>query len=107
MSNNKDKKEQDPSSPLQMKKAVALKYEPGERNAPVVVAKGRGKMAEAILEKAAENGVPIQQDSSLVEVLAKLDIDQEVPPELYALVAEILSFVYRSDKRAGGWKSDE
>ena len=66
MSNKKANKEQDPSSPLQMKKAVALKYEPGERNAPVVVAKGRGKMAEAILEKAAENGVPIQQDSSLV-----------------------------------------
>ncbi|MBW7473317.1 EscU/YscU/HrcU family type III secretion system export apparatus switch protein [Paenibacillus oenotherae] len=86
-----------------LKKAVALKYEPGDRVAPVVVAKGRGKMAEAILDKAAENGVPIQQDASLVEVLSKLDIDQEIPPELYALVAEILSFVYRSDQRAGGW----
>ncbi|UVI32480.1 EscU/YscU/HrcU family type III secretion system export apparatus switch protein [Paenibacillus spongiae] len=83
------------------KKAVALKYEPGEQNAPVVVAKGRGKLAEAILEKAEENGVPVQQDSSLVEVLSKLDIDQEIPQELYLLVAEILSFVYRSDKKAG------
>lgn len=87
--------------PLPNKKAVALKYEPGERNAPVVVAKGQGRIAEAILEKAAESGVPIQQDKSLVEVLSKLDLDQEVPPELYTLVAEILSFVYRSDQRAG------
>ncbi|AZN40837.1 EscU/YscU/HrcU family type III secretion system export apparatus switch protein [Paenibacillus albus] len=87
--------------PLPNKKAVALKYEPGEGNAPVVVAKGQGRIAEVILEKAAESGVPIQQDKSLVEVLSKLDLDQEVPPELYALVAEILSFVYRSDQRAG------
>ena len=87
---------------LPPKKAVALKYEPGENGAPVVVAKGRGKIAEAILDKAAENGVPVQQDASLVEVLSKLDIDKEIPPELYALVAEILSFVYRSDRRAGG-----
>lgn len=89
-------------SPL--KKAVALKYEPGDRAAPVVVAKGRGKIAEAIMDKAAESGVPIQQDVSLVEVLSKLDVDQEIPPELYTLVAEILSFVYRSDQRAGGLK---
>ncbi|MBO7747930.1 EscU/YscU/HrcU family type III secretion system export apparatus switch protein [Paenibacillus sp. MWE-103] len=84
------------------KKAVALKYEPGDDAAPVVVAKGKGKLAEAILDKAAESGVPVQQDSSLVEVLSKLDVDQEIPPELYTLVAEILSFVYRSDQRAGG-----
>ncbi|EFM13040.1 type III secretion exporter [Paenibacillus curdlanolyticus YK9] len=87
----------------QARKAVALKYEPGERSAPVVIAKGKGHLAEAIVAKAAENGVPIQEDSSLVEVLSKLDIDQEIPQELYALVAEILSFVYRSDKRAGAW----
>jgi flagellar biosynthesis protein len=84
-----------------LKQAVSLKYEPAENSAPVVVAKGRGKIAEAILDKAAQNGVPIQQDVSLVEVLSKLDIDQEIPPELYTLVAEILSFVYRSDRRAG------
>ncbi|SFS79761.1 EscU/YscU/HrcU family type III secretion system export apparatus switch protein [Paenibacillus sp. BC26] len=103
--NEKEKNGQAPEGLIQNKKAVALKYEPGgERNAPVVVAKGRGKMAEAILDKAAESGVPIQEDSSLVEVLSKLDLDQEVPPELYTLVAEILSFVYRSDRKAGGSK---
>ncbi|MFC5649028.1 EscU/YscU/HrcU family type III secretion system export apparatus switch protein [Paenibacillus solisilvae] len=104
MSDTNRSEEQQTSSSLSLKKAVALKYEPGDHQAPIVVAKGRGKLAEAILEKAAKNGVPIQQDSSLVEVLSKLDLDQEVPPELYALVAEILSFVYRSDKRAGGWE---
>jgi flagellar biosynthesis protein len=84
-------------SPL--KKAVALKYVPGAQTAPVVVAKGKGSVAEAILEKAKEYGVPVQEDASLVEVLSKLDLDQEIPPELYQLVAEILSFVYRSDNR--------
>ncbi|MBB3109374.1 flagellar biosynthesis protein [Paenibacillus phyllosphaerae] len=83
------------------KKAVALKYEPGEGTAPKVIAKGSGRMADAIVEKASDNGVPIQEDKSLVEVLSKLDLNQEIPPELYMLVAEVLSFVYRSDKRAG------
>jgi len=89
--------------PVSARKAVALKYEPGDRSAPVVVAKGKGHLADAIMAKASENGVPIQEDASLVEVLSKLDVDQEIPPELYALVAEILSFVYRSDKKAGAW----
>ena len=57
------------------------------------------QMAEAILQKAKDNGIPIQEDSSLVEVLSKLDLDQEIPPELYQLVAEVLSFIYRSDNR--------
>ncbi|MCR2804994.1 EscU/YscU/HrcU family type III secretion system export apparatus switch protein [Paenibacillus soyae] len=82
------------------RKAVALKYEPGDRGAPVVVAKGQGYLADRILEKAKDSGVPVQEDASLVEVLSKLDVDQEIPPELYVLVAEILSFVYRSDRRA-------
>jgi flagellar biosynthesis protein len=86
-------------------KAVALKYEPGERTAPVLVAKGKGHIADLILEKAKENGIPVQEDSSLVEVLSKLDVDQEIPPELYTLVAEILSFVYRSDRKARDMKN--
>lgn len=83
------------------RKAVALKYNPEARSAPVVVAKGKGAVADEILKRAAENGVPVQEDASLVEVLSKLDLEQEIPPELYQLVAEVLSFVYRSDKRAG------
>ncbi|AIQ13368.1 EscU/YscU/HrcU family type III secretion system export apparatus switch protein [Paenibacillus durus] len=90
-----------------MKKAVALKYVPGKTEAPVVVAKGQGNIAEAILQKAKENGVAIQEDAALVEVLSKLDLDQQIPPGLYHLVAEILSYVYRSDAAAGTGEWDE
>ncbi len=90
-----------------MRKAVALKYEPGSSAAPVLVAKGQGQVADRILEKAKESGVPVQEDSSLVEVLSKLDIDQEIPAELYTLVAEILSYVYRADHRARSGAHDD
>lgn len=83
------------------KKAVALKYEPEKSTAPVVTAKGQGQMAEQILRRAQEHGVPVQEDASLVEVLSKLDLEQQIPTELYQLVAEVLSFVYRTDRRAG------
>lgn len=88
-----------------VKKAVALKYAPEKHAAPVVVAKGRGAVAEEILRRAREAGVPVQHDPSLVEVLSKLDLNEEIPPELYRLVAEILSFVYRSDRKAGERKA--
>ena len=84
-----------------MKKAVALKYTPGKTEAPVVVAKGQGAVADLILQKAKENGVAVQEDAALVEVLSQLDLNQQIPPELYNLVAEILSFVYQSDRSAG------
>lgn len=88
----------------QLKKAVALRYTPNKNAAPKVVAKGKGRVAESILQKAVEAGVPVQEDASLVEVLSKLDLDQEIPPELYQLVAEILSFIYRSDRKAREWR---
>lgn len=83
-----------------IKKAVALRYTPVVQQAPTVVAKGKGRTAEEIVKRAKEYGVPIQEDASLVEVLSKLDLDQEIPPELYRLVAEVLSFIYRTDARA-------
>ncbi len=105
MSNSKPPKDIDSS--LVGKRAVALKYDPSRSEAPIVVAKGRGRIAETILEKAHEAGVPIQEDAALVEVLSKLDLDQQIPGELYNLVAEILSFIYRADKNFGtdpqGW----
>lgn len=93
--------EQQPMS--KMRKAVAMKYDPLTSSAPKLLAKGQGELADKILEKAKENGVPIQEDQSLVEVLSKLDIDQEIPPELFSVVAEILSFVYRADQKARDW----
>lgn len=61
-----------------LKKAVALKYIPGQSEAPVVVAKGQGSVADIILQKAKENGVAVQEDAALVEVLSKLDLDQQI-----------------------------
>ena len=53
-------------------------------------------MAERILEVARKHEIPIREDKNLIQVLSQLDPDQEIPPELYFVVAEILAFVYRS-----------
>lgn len=82
-------------------KAVALRYKPEQHAAPVVAAKGQGRVAERIVEAARKHGVPVQEDASLVEVLSQLDLNEEIPPELYQLVAELLSFLYRADRRLG------
>lgn len=78
-----------------MQKAVALRYDAATREAPEVVASGRGRIAEKIIELAEAHGIYIKQDPDLVEVLSRLDIGEAIPPELYAVVAEILAFVYR------------
>ncbi|WP_196594294.1 EscU/YscU/HrcU family type III secretion system export apparatus switch protein [Pectinatus sottacetonis] len=80
------------------KKAVALRYQEKKGKAPRVVAKGRGYTAESILQAAQKNSVPIYQDKTLVSMLMALELDREIPPELYAVVAEILAYVYRIDK---------
>ncbi|WP_274361500.1 EscU/YscU/HrcU family type III secretion system export apparatus switch protein [Paenibacillus thermotolerans] len=89
------------------RKAVALSYTPETNAAPVIVAKGKGAVAERIMTTAKEHGVPVQEDASLVEVLSQLDIEQEIPPELYKLVAEIMSFVYRADRQMSDLPSEE
>ncbi len=81
-------------------KAAALKYRHGEDRAPAVVAKGTGALAEKILETAREHGIPIREDKTLVEILSSLDLYQEIPPELYRAVAEILAFVYKLNLKA-------
>ena len=77
--------------------AVALKYNEEDDDAPRVVAKGFGLTAEKIREAAEKCGIPIRQDSDLVEMLAQIDIDREIPPQLYAAVAEVLAMVYRAN----------
>jgi flagellar biosynthesis protein len=79
-------------------KAVALKYEPGKDGAPRVTAKGRGQIAERIIKLAKKEGVPISEDPDLVGALIQLDFDEEIPPELYKAVAEILAFAYRMNR---------
>ncbi len=83
------------------KKAVALRYEAEKDKAPKVIAKGRGYVAEKIIEIAREHGIPLREDEALVEVLSKLDLYDEVPVDLYKAVAEILVFVYKLRKRYG------
>lgn len=82
-----------------VKKAAALKYERGKDSAPRLVAKGKGELAERIVELAKESGVEVLQDRELVEFLITLDVGQEIPPELYRAVAEILAYVYRVTRR--------
>lgn len=81
------------------KKAVALNYSEN-LNAPEVVATGRGIVAEKILEMAVAHGVPVKEDPVLVDALSQLDLGQEIPPELYTVVAEILIFIMKMDKGA-------
>jgi flagellar biosynthesis protein len=77
--------------------AIALRYLQGEDNAPRIVASGRGYVAKKILEQAQEHGVPIQENPEVAHLLAGLEIGQEVPTELYQVVAEVLTFVYSLD----------
>lgn len=79
--------------------AAAIKYDSQINSAPVLKAKGKGSIAEKIIQVAKENNIPIREDPELVELLIQLDIEQEIPPELYKIVAEILAFVYSLDKQ--------
>lgn len=83
-----------------IKQAIALEYNPDE-DAPRVVASGRGVLAEKIIEKAKEADVPVHRDDKLADTLAKLEIGDMIPPELYEVVAEILIFVDSMDKLKG------
>lgn len=81
------------------REAAALRYEPGS-DAPRVVASGRGEVARRILEVAEEAGVPVRRDPALAEALARLELELEIPPDLYAAVAETLAWAYRLDVEA-------
>jgi flagellar biosynthesis protein len=79
------------------KKAAALKYDSEEMNAPRLVASGKGLIAERILEVAQKHNVFVHEDKDLVEALMKVDIGEEIPPELYQVVAKIIAFIYSVD----------
>ncbi len=72
--------------------AVALEYD--GYTTPSVSASGIGPIAEKIIELAMENGIPLQKDNELVEILAQLDTGDEIPENLYIAVAEVISFAY-------------
>jgi flagellar biosynthesis protein len=85
--------------------AAALKWDPLGSDPPEVVAVGRGITAETIVRIAKERGIPLYEDAGLVEALARLNVTDSIPRELYSVVAEVLAYVYRVDaafrERAG------
>ena len=99
LKNRMKPKEEPELDHLAEKKAVALKYDMEKNRAPKLVAKGKGHVAENILEAAKKGQVPVYQNKSLVNMLMALELDKEIPTELYTTVAEILAYVYRIDKR--------
>ena len=84
------------------KEAIALSYDPQKGNGPVVTAKGKGKIAEAILAKAEEHDVPVYEDPNLLQLLGQLDMNESIPEELYQAVAEVLAMIYKLDKKKKG-----
>lgn len=82
----------EPTSP---KKAVALSYD--GTGAPKVTAQGTGELAKRIIQAAQAEGIPIQKNEALVEALVQIDLNREIPPQLYVAVAEILALIYKLD----------
>ena len=80
-------------------KAVALKYDAEVSSAPKVTAKGEGFTAQNIIKIAKLHDVPIKKDEDLVELLSKLEVDREVPAEMYKAIAEVFSFLYKMTKK--------
>ena len=78
-------------------KAAALKYEPEHDYAPQVMATGKGRVADKIVETAREAGVPVYRDAALAETLNRLQIGDMIPRELYEAVAEVLAYIVRID----------
>lgn len=77
--------------------AIALAYQTGDV-APKVVAKGRGLIAQAIIERAKEYGVYVHESEELVGLLMQVELDENIPPQLYRAVAELLAWLYRLEK---------
>ena len=84
-----------------LRSAVAIVYGGGDA-APRVGAKGRGRVAQAIIDKAHEHGVYVHESKELVGLLMQVDLDQRIPPQLYRAVAELLVWVYRLEQREPG-----
>jgi flagellar biosynthesis protein len=79
--------------PLASNIAVSIEYE--GTSAPKVTAKGKGYLAQEIIQTAKEFGIPIQENGPLVELLSQVELDQEIPPELYEAVVQVLIFAYQ------------
>ena len=87
----------DSSHSEHQRRAVALAYDENDA-APRVTAKGRGLLADTIIERAREAGVYVHESRELVSLLMQVDLDQHIPPQLYVVVAELLAWLYRMDR---------
>jgi len=85
--------------PNERKTAIALEYNPQKDLSPKVVASGRGEIANKILQIAQANQIPIREDPILAQALSMVNLEEEIPAELYAVVAEVLAWVYRLRKK--------
>ena len=94
--------EQSSQEPRRPREAVALDYARDAGGAPRVVAKGRGELAERIVELAAEHGVPLETNADLAELLGACDVGEEIPDELYVVVAELLRYLYALNGELAG-----
>lgn len=86
--------------------ATALHYDAGDSEAPQVVATGRGQLADRIIALAEAHDIPLVNDPALAQTLAKLELNTEIPPNLYLAVAQILAYVYRLDQESQAQASD-
>ena len=84
--------------------AVALGYDMEKHNAPKVLAKGQGHVAEKIIQIALDQGIEIRQDADLVQILKAVDIDSEIPIEAFSAVAEIISYIYQQNGKDAEFK---
>lgn len=91
------KKKTDIKKTTEKKVAVALAYNATD-TAPTVIASGKGLLADKIIEEAKDNDIPLYEDDKLANTLAKLELGDTIPPELYSVVAEVLVFVDKMDK---------
>jgi flagellar biosynthesis protein len=81
------------ATPDKQRAAAALAYRSGD-GAPRVVAKGRGVVADSIIEKARASGVYVHESRELLALLMQIDLDSHIPPQLYIAVAELLAWLY-------------
>ncbi len=83
-----------------MKKAVAMQYKAYENNAPKIIAKGNGEIAKKILEKAKKYDINIFENAELTELLMNVELNEEIPPELYKAVVEVFIWLHKTEEKA-------
>lgn len=81
-----------------LKQAVAIHYDKDKDAAPRVTAKGKGYVADHIINLGKQYSVPVYQNKTLASMLMAVEVDKEIPPELYIAIAEILAYIYRLDQ---------